>query len=182
MAERLFRSRVDTAAPVVSSSAGVNGLAGHPMDGPSAQALRELGGDPQGHVAQRLRAVQAAAADLILTAEVSQRSVIVQSEPLAFRRAFTLREFGRLGAGLGRLADAPTVQELRTRVAAVARQRGLVVSVTPGDDDIADPFRAPADVARMVGSQVSDAVDAIIAVLGLARDPHSRQSLRRRAE
>lgn len=167
MAERLFRACVDIAAPVVTCSAGVSALAGHPMDVPSAQIVRELGGDPHGHVGQRLRDELIVTADLILAAEVSHRSVIVQSDPLAFRRVFTLREFGRLGTRLGPLAGPPTVRALRTRVGAVARQRGWADPVDPGADEIADPFGAPIKVARIVGSQVSDAVDAIIAALGL---------------
>jgi protein-tyrosine phosphatase len=171
MAERLFRARVSPASRAVASSAGVNALVGHSMDGPSAQILRQLGGDPEGHRGQWLDVPLIVAADLILTAEVSHRSVVMKSEPLAFRRTFTLREFGRLGAGLGPLAGSPTVQELRTRVSAVAEQRGAVEPPRPGDDDIADPFGGPIEEARLVGSRVSAAVDAIIAVLGLARDP-----------
>lgn len=171
MAERLFRARIATAVPVVTSSAGVNALVGRPMHEPAAEVLRELGGDPGGHNGRRLEMTQAAAADLVLTAEVGHRSVIVQAQPLAFRRTFTFREFGRLGGALDALRRPKSELELRNRVAEVAGQRGLVEPPEPGADDILDPFGAPLEVARLVGSQVSAAVDTIIAVLGLERDP-----------
>jgi protein-tyrosine phosphatase len=171
MAERLFQARVDPSAPVAISSAGVGALIDHPMGANSAQVLKELGGDPVGHTGRRFQPQQAASADLILTAEIGHRSLIVQAEPLAFRRTFTFREFGRLGAELGPFARAPTEQALRARVAEVAGQRGTVDPVETGDDDINDPHEAPVEVVRLVGSQISEAVDAIIDVLGLKGDP-----------
>lgn len=107
-------------------------------------------------------------ADLILTAETFHRSAVVQKEPLAFRRTFTLREFGRLGASFGALTGAPTHQSLRARVLAVAEQRGSVDPVEPGADDIVDPYGQPLQVTRMVGSQISQAVDAVIGALGFS--------------
>jgi protein-tyrosine phosphatase len=169
MAERLFQGRVGGTL-LESSSAGVSGLDGWPMDPPSAQVLRELGGDPLGHIAKRLSPQMIQAADLILTAETFHRSVVVEMEPLAFRRTFTLREFGRLGSTFGPSATVhtvPTLQSLRTRVGAVADQRGAGNAVEPGADDIEDPYGAPIRTTRMAGSQISDAVDAIIRALGL---------------
>lgn len=143
------------------------GLTGHGMDEPSALALRELGYDSAGHVAQRLTSSHVAGADLVLTAESAHRSVIVQADPPTFRRTFTLREFGRLGAGLPPLAGAPTRQLLRHRVAEVAGQRGWVDAPDPGADEIGDPFRASLDVARRTAAEIHAAVVAIVAALGL---------------
>lgn len=165
MAERLFRARIGTGAVVECSSAGVSGLDGWAMDSPSALVLRELGGDPVGHVARRLSAQMIEVADLILTAETFHRSAVVQLEPLAFRRTFTLREFGRLGVSTGPFTGSPMDQSLRARVLAVADQRGTVDPVEPGADDIEDPYGQPLQVTRMVGSQISDAVDAVIGAL-----------------
>ena len=170
VAERLFAARVDSAAPVHVSSAGTHALVGRGIDPPSAAALRELGGDPDGHVARRLTAQLSAAADLILTAETSHRSIVVTADPLSYRRCFTMREFGRLGAALPRDDQAPmTATALRDRVELVAGQRGRTESaVEAGQDDITDPFRARDDVARARAAEVAQAVDAIIDVLGLA--------------
>jgi protein-tyrosine phosphatase len=138
------------------------------MDPPSAQVLRELGGDPQGHVAKSLTVEQIAAADLVLTAEVNHRAAVLMAEPVAFRRVFTLLEFGRLGGWLEPRAMT-TEQDLRARVDQVAQQRGVVDTVDPGDDDIADPFGRSASAARAAGLHISAAVDALTAVLGLPR-------------
>jgi protein-tyrosine phosphatase len=169
MAERLFRARVDPALPIVATSAGTAGLAGWPMDAPSAQALHELGGDPNGHVGRRLTQTMVTGADLILTAQIEHRSVILQADPLAFRRTFTLREFGRLGADLGPLGGPATEALLRDRVREVAEQRGYADAAAPGADDIGDPFGAALEVARACALQVAEAVDSAITALGLSR-------------
>jgi protein-tyrosine phosphatase len=159
----LLRSRVAD-LPIDVSSAGTGGLSGHDMDGPSAYAVRELGIDTSSHVARRLTLDMIRAADLILTADSGHRSIIVQQEPLVFRRTFTIREFARLGAGLGPLGDEPTPQRLRARVAEVAGQRGLV---EPGADDIGDPLGGNLDVARAAVATIATAVDGALAALGL---------------
>lgn len=169
IAERLLRSRLDGvagAAEVSLSSAGTMGLTGRPMDASSATALRELGGDSAGHVAQRLTPALVKEADLILTAESVHRSAIVRAEPMTFRRAFTIREFGRLGATLG-AAGATTEQSLRERVSEVADQRGWATPAAPGADEIADPYGAPLAAARICAAQLSDAVNAVLDALGL---------------
>lgn len=168
IAERLFRARVNGAAQVAAASAGVAGLVGHPMDALSALALRELGGDPDGHVGRELTEQLIGEADLILTAGTAHRSAIVRLDPPVFRWTFTLREFGRLGAGLDPLPNTATPDLLRVRVAHVASRRGTAEPVAPDADDIADPFGAPVDVARRCAQQVARAVDAAIALLGLA--------------
>ena len=165
-AEVLMRSRVE-GLPITCSSAGTHGLSGYPMDAPSAQALRELGEDPSTHIARRLTGELIAAADLLLTADPGQRSIIVQSEPLAFRRTFTMREFARLGAGLDPIDGPPTPDVLRARVAEVAGRRGLVDPALPGEDEIGDPLGAGPDVARHTVRAISDTIDGVIAALGL---------------
>ncbi len=140
------------------------------MDPPSAQVLRELGGDPLGHQARRLSPQLIEAADLILTAQTFHRSVVLQAEPLAFRRTFTLREFGRLGAALEPFPGQPTDRILRNAVLAVADQRGNFEPIEPGADDIEDPYGASMEVTRIVGFEISEAVDAVIGAIGLI--PH----------
>ncbi len=167
MAERLFAARIDSTGQVISSSAGTAGVTGFPMDALAAQVLHELGGDSEGHVARRLNRAMIGESDLILTGQTSHRSAVVRADPLAFRRVFTLREFGRLGTGLTSLPVAATEDQLRERVLEVASQRGLVPAAD--DDEIGDPFGAALSVMRACGQQIADAVDATVAVLGLAR-------------
>jgi protein-tyrosine-phosphatase len=159
----LLRARV-SGLPIDVSSAGTAGLSGHDMDAPSAYAVRERGIDASTHVARRLTVDMIRAADLILTADSSHRSIIVQQEPVVFRRTFTIREFARLGAALGPLDDEPTPDRLRARVAEVAAQRGLV---EPGADDIGDPLGGGLDVARATVATIAAAVDGALLALGV---------------
>ena len=171
LGERLLRSRLAASAPVRVSSAGTAAMVGMGIDGPSALALRELGVDDDGHVAQQLTAAQIDGADLILTAQTAHRSAIVRADPFTFRRTFTMREFGRLGAALEPLDGDPTVEQLRARVVQVADQRGSVEAPAPGADEISDPFGARTDVARQTAEDISTAVNAIISALGLVAPP-----------
>lgn len=167
MAERLFFLRIDPSRPVIVSSAGTAGVSGFPMDASAAQVLRELGGNGEGHIARRLGPALIAESDLILTGQTSHRSEVVRADPMAFRRVFTLREFGRLGAELTPLLASATEDQLRSRVLAVAAQRGH--APTPDEDEIGDPFGAPLRVMRTCGQQIAAAVDAAVDLLGLAR-------------
>ena len=169
MAERLFEARTDPALPLRTASAGTSGLTGWGMDAPSALVLRELGGESDGHSAVRLSRRLIGRADLILTAEIQHRDAVVHADRSAVSRAFTLREFGRLGAGLGPLPQPPSANELRGRVAQVAAGRAAQPLGGPEIDDIADPYGASIDVVRACGSQTAAAVDAVIDALGLLR-------------
>jgi protein-tyrosine phosphatase len=166
VAERLFRARANGAAPITTVSAGVTGLVGRPMDATTATALRELGVDPGQHVGRRLTTELVAASDLVLTAELSHRATAIHANPAAHTRTFTIREFGRLGAGLPP-PKSPTAESLRSRVAEVADLRGAIDPAAPGWDDIADPFGASLDVVRACVAQLASAVDEVIAVLGI---------------
>lgn len=170
MAERLLQARLDGTAPIQVSSAGTRALVGRSIEGPSATALRELGGNAEGHVARQLTTGLVAKADLVLTAASVHCAAIVQADPRAFRTAFTVREFGRLGASLGPLDGPATDGVLRERVAQVAGQRGWVQAAEPGADEIGDPFGAPLDIARHCAAQLAQAVDGVVSALGLHRE------------
>lgn len=166
-AERLFAARLDAAAPIAVASAGTGAVVEHGIDEPTALVLHRLGADPSGHRARQVSEAVLAGADLALTAESSHRSAVLQIQPLGFRRTFTIREFGRLGAGLPPLPAAPTVEALRERVAEVAARRGTVPIAEPGADEIGDPFGAGSAAAATTVAQIARAVDAVIAALGL---------------
>ncbi|MEP7180082.1 MAG: hypothetical protein ABI775_13425 [Pseudonocardiales bacterium] len=169
MAERLFEARTDPRLPLWTASAGTTGLTGWAMDAPSALVLRELGGESEGHSAQRLDRRLITDADLILTAEIKHRNAVIRTDRRAAGRTFTLLEFGRVGAGLGPLPDPPSADDLRARVAQVAASRGAQSEAGPASDNIADPYGAPLDFVRSRGTQTAAAVDAIIDALGLQR-------------
>ena len=170
-AERLFRAGLRTGALLTVSSAGTSGLTGYPIDGPTARALQELGIDTDGHRARRVEREMLRASDLVLTAAVEHRAAVLRAEPSLLSRAFTLREFGHLSAESteARPPADPTDAELRARVAAIARQRGLAGPSGRTENDIADPYGAPLEVARATVAQICQAVTVALAGLGLRR-------------
>ena len=171
VAERLLRARIQAAADIDVASAGTHGVIGRPIDHDSATALRELGVDPAGHVARRLDVRMLSAADLILTATVAHRSIVLEADPLLLAKTFTLREFARLAALPPDLAAAaegvPTAAELRNRVGAIARRRGGGDAAGAANDDIADPYGASIKGARTAAAEIADAVTGIADGLGL---------------
>jgi protein-tyrosine phosphatase len=171
-AERLFRAGLRTGALLTVTSAGTSGLTGYPIDGRTARALQELGIDTDGHRARRVERQMLRASDLVLTAAIEHRAAVLRAEPSLLSRAFTLREFGRLSAesNEARPSVAPTDAELRTRVAAIARQRGLAGPAGPAENDIADPYGAPLEIARATVAQILQEVGVALAGLGLRQE------------
>lgn len=163
----MFRSRI--AVPTIHiASAGTGALVGYGIDGPSGLVLKDYGVNPDGHFARALTREIVHSADLVLTAESSHRTIVLNAEPALFRRTFTMREFARLGVNLGPIIGPPSDDELlRERVAKVSAQRGWVQPPEGGVDEIGDPYGAGLDMARMIGEQISTAVDGVIAGLGL---------------
>ncbi len=175
----MFRSRI--AVPTVHvSSAGTGALVGHGIDGPSGLVLREYGVNPEGHFARALTREIVHSADLILSAESNHRTMVLNAEPALFRRTFTMREFARLGTNLGPIIGPPSEDQLlRERVIRVAAQRGWAQPPEAGSDEIGDPYGAGLDFARIIATQISSAVDGIIAALGLSIIPHGEVDVER---
>ena len=170
-AERLFRARSMPEVLLEVTSAGTSGLTGHPIDGPTARALLELGIDPDGHRARRMDRDMLRSSDLVLTADIEHRSEVLHTEPSMLAKTFTLREFARLAweAPEAKPVGVPTDEGLRVRVAAIARQRGLTRRARPGEYDIADPYGKSLEIARAAVAQISQRVDIAVKELGLRR-------------
>ena len=81
------------------------------------------------------------AADLILTADRTLRSAVVQLAPSALGKTFCLREFARLLSSLD-LADLPDDPVARARASVVAARdgRGLIPSVPREQEEVVDPL------------------------------------------
>lgn len=151
-------------AELTVASAGVHAPPGYPMDPPTAQALRELGGSGEGHLSRRLAAEQVRDADLVLTAAVGHRDDVLALVPAALHRTFAIREFLRLAASI---VDRPA--DPVATVAAVAGRRGRVAAPAGRyADDIGDPYGYPLEVARLRAREMSAAVDELVGVLGLS--------------
>jgi protein-tyrosine phosphatase len=168
MGERLMRSRVRPGWPVAVRSAGTQAVVDHPIGEYSAIALKELGGNPEGHKARQLVTPVAASADLILTAEVAHRQIILLETPAALRRTFSLLEFARLAEQVEplKLFERLDIDAVRAQVLQVSAQRGLARQPTQ-PEDIADPVGATLKETRQRARQVAECVDIVIGTLGL---------------
>jgi len=138
--ERLLASKLGPTVTV--SSAGTHALVGYPISDPMAALLMDKGFEPHPFAARRLTEHMLKDADLVLTMTRAQRGLVVELWPAAVRRTFTLREFARL---LNRVdptalpAGSPA-ERLRAAVPLAAAERGRE-RVSPGEDDVVDPYR-----------------------------------------
>ena len=161
LAEQLLRSWVERelggARDALIESAGTAAASGS-MDRHAAQALRELGVEPDGAVARQLQIGGTADVDLVLTMTRKQRREVLLRDPRALRRVFTLIETSALlplidPTGLDLLPLTERTRELAARLdAARARRAG------GPDDDIPDPIGQSLEVHRAVAAQIADAL------------------------
>ncbi|MFD7443130.1 low molecular weight phosphatase family protein [Streptomyces sp. NPDC059909] len=164
LAERLLKARLAALPGTFRvSSAGTAARAGTAMDPVAAALLVGLGGDPSGARARRLTAALVDDSDLLLGAAAEHREAAVRLSPLwSLQRAFTLREFARLL----RPEDAAGVAEPAER--AVALVKGAAERRGGGawaDDDVADPYGAPVQVARQAAVRIAESVERIAAAV-----------------
>jgi protein-tyrosine-phosphatase len=146
--ELLARSRVDT---VRFSSAGTHGYDGAQMDRTMAATLTD--GIP--HREFRSRALTRALideADLVLTAERSHRTFVLEEAPAAFRRIFTIGQFA---------------EAVRRTPDVAGRELIAAASATPGiaqfrKGDISDPYRKGDAAAALAAEQMAGLLDVIL--------------------
>ncbi|PXY27850.1 low molecular weight phosphatase family protein [Prauserella muralis] len=166
LTRRLLAARLGTAAARFAvSSAGTRAVAGEPVD----PVLREdLVTWRLERLANRFRsrAISVDAvrgADLVLTVERPHRSFVAELDPTAVRRAFCLREWNRLLAGVPLHAlPGPPVQRARALVPLVARRRGIVCYTTADDDAIRDPRRLRKDERDAVMRDLVENVHSLV--------------------
>ena len=175
MAERLMRSGLENrlgaeAARFVVESAGTWGHSGSPMEAHALTTLASYGLDGGDFRARELVAEHVAGADLVLTATREHRAAAVVLQPRAASRTFTLRELARLTTAVdaAELPDGDVVERARALVRAAAARRGLVPPRTPKDDDLADPYQAPASAfdacADLVAASLRGPLDLLAGV------------------
>lgn len=178
LAEVLLRTRLPGSVRV--HSAGTRALVGHGMPEEARELALKAGVETsvvEAHHARYLVEPILGESDLVLTMTREQRRHVVQMMPALVRRAFTLREFTRLAAGVSdeRLrteADAASqdaAARMRALARAVAAERG---ASGPGDDDddVIDPYTHPRAVYEQAAAQIEPALGAVqrIAALALA--------------
>jgi protein-tyrosine phosphatase len=165
LAERLAASRSRVAETEVHfSSCGTHAPEGLAMDAAAAMALRQLGGDPAGHIARLLTGPMVEQAALVLTATSEQRDLVARKRPAARVKCFTLKEFVRLGADVAPAAGPDDVGRLIREVAA---QREPFGSAASGRDQIADPHGANLSETLRCALEIGVAVDGVLNLLGI---------------
>lgn len=166
MAEALTRAGLrarlgNEADRFLVESAGTWGHSGSPMEPHAQSTLADLGVVGEGFRARELVAEHVVAADLVLGACREHRAAAVVLHPRAAPRTFTLREFARLAAAVepAALPSGDPVGRARALVAAAAALRASVPPPRSRDDDLADPYHAPATAFAACAALVHAALD-----------------------
>jgi protein-tyrosine phosphatase len=141
-------------------SVGTAAVVGHPIHPLTAAALAQVGVQDPNHRARQLSLADVAGAHLVLTAERRHRVAVIEADPTALRRTFTLAEFARLAAEVTVAASVSTPAGL---IEAVASIRGSSRTSSPSLDDLADPVLGQLpDHQRMV-TTCADLLNQIVA-------------------
>jgi protein-tyrosine phosphatase len=178
LAEHLMRDGLrtrlgDGADRFVIESAGTWGHTGSPMEAYALSTLAAYDLDGSAFAARELVAEHVVAADLVLGATREHRAAAVVLHPRAAARTFTLREFARLVAAVdpGTLPAGDLVERARALVVAAAAQRGLLPPQRPTDDDVDDPYQAPASAFASCGALVHATLQGPLDLLGGSGPP-----------
>lgn len=145
-------------------SAGTSAVVGAPVSAEMALLLDGVGVPSDGFAARQVTADEVRRAGLVLALTREHRRTLVQLEPAAVRRTFTLRELARVVATVdpAELPDAAPADRLAALVDLAGRRRGLARAADPADDDVADPYGRGASAYRASFDQLRPAVDAIV--------------------
>ena len=158
-AELITRHVLGADTFVEVGSAGTHGYVDHPLDPPMAAQLRSRGVDPDGFRSRRLTPRLVADADLVLTAEAGHRTRILEDQPEAFRRTFTLGQLARA------LDDAGVASGSPVRGAELVAELGPVRPPNR-DDDVVDPYRRGDEAAARAAAHLDELVGRLRPVLG----------------
>lgn len=186
VSEILLQSGLDELHPekFSVSSAGTHALVGQAMQPLSAAIVQRNGGVAGGFSARQLTPTMVREADLVLTMAAEHRARVLQLEPAALRRTFTIREFGRMLEHLAfdevpdRSSD-DIVLRWRELPGAAASVRHRSLAEHPLDNDVVDPYRRSDAEYRSMEEQLIPALDTI---LTLAASPRPAKQGRHRSQ
>lgn len=167
--ERLLAAR--TGLHVRSS--GTHAEVGAHVSAPMAALLNDGGVATEGFAARQLEPEHIAASALILTCTRAHRATVLELEPTALDRTFTLLELVRLSRALSDARRArvlaaphPTARLLELVAAAhEVRTTATLAPPAPGADDVIDPMGRPPGVYAEVYTQIRSAVSSISGLL-----------------
>ncbi|WP_281289790.1 adenylyl-sulfate kinase [Nocardioides rubriscoriae] len=168
--ELAARTRAD-ASDLVFTSAGTHGRQDQPMNPPMAAALARhapsAAGDVLSFRSRPLTRAMVEEADLVVTAEASHRTFVLEDVPGAFRKTFTL---GQLAEALKQLPEGLDRAEL---LATLGERRGTAATFL----DVSDPYGRGDEAAEACARHVDDLLDVVVARLSTSQ-PHAPHSER----
>ncbi len=154
--EMLARHLAEDGAPIHFSSAGTHGFEGAPMDPEMAEKLLAKRIDPSGFASRPITRELIAGSDLVLTADSTHRTMLLEDNPAAFRKIFTLGQFVEAARRL------PPEVHGRALVESVGQRRGNADPAL----DVTDPYRrgpeAIAAAADHLDELLAAAVDRLL--------------------
>ena len=142
-------------AAISFTSAGTQGFDSHEMDPAMAAELAARGVPTDGFASSPVTAENIASADLVLTAESSHRTQLLETHPGAFRKIFTLGQFVQSSRKL------PADIRGRELVESLGTRRGNADPAL----DVHDPYRRGPEAIRAAATQLDELLRAAVARL-----------------
>uniref|UniRef100_UPI00286A9FFA arsenate reductase/protein-tyrosine-phosphatase family protein n=1 Tax=Nocardioides sp. TaxID=35761 RepID=UPI00286A9FFA len=151
--ELTARSLAGDDSGVEFTSAGTHGFRDHVMDATMATTLARRDVSSAGFLSRRLTKELVDDADLVLTAEATHRTFILDDHPRAFRKVFTLGQF----------AEAAGDHDLTGRelLAAIGERRGSAERRL----DVSDPYGRGQEAAEACGQHIESLLRVVVPAL-----------------
>nr|WP_246283732.1 adenylyl-sulfate kinase [Nocardioides perillae] len=153
--EAAARHHLGDTSRVVVSSAGTHGFDAKPTDAAMAAQLQARSIDSSDFRSRAVTRELLDEADVVLTAEATHRTFLLEDQPEAFRKVFTL---GQLAAYV---ESSGTTARGRALVAEAAASRG---SASPGLD-VADPYRRGDAAAQAAAEHIDRLLATVLPAL-----------------
>ena len=163
MAEGLLRDRLEgLGVEARIQSAGVLD-SGSPAAPEAVAALRARGIDISAHRSRRLSAPLVVGADLIVAMARQHVREVVEIEPGAWARSFTLKELVRRGGLAGPWARGQSLEEWLAKLAADRTYSEMLG--TSSSDDITDPIGGPRSRYEATAAELAELVASLAVLL-----------------
>ncbi len=157
--ELTARDLAGPGATVTFASAGTHGFREHPMDVVMGKALASRGLGNDDFLSQPLTSELIDDADLVLTAEATHRTFILDDHPSSFRKVFTLGQFAEAVRTL-----SPDLGG-RELLQAAGVNRGGAASVL----DVRDPYGRGPEAAEACAVQIDELLRVVVPALTRTR-------------